>query len=147
MWSSGSRTEERCKVRRPHSTLGSVFLKKLLLHWKNMVWWQTYFCRNLDCSNMKQSEKNTLGKFWQMINICFLLGFFGEWDWWAKNCELNFHKAICPIAAGLYRQIQFTVQLRKLNSPSHPAVQQMWIKTRYLGNIYEHALKMKRVSK
>ena len=48
---------------------------------KNMVWRQTYFCRNLDCSNMKQSEKNTLGKFLQMINICFLLGFFGEEDW------------------------------------------------------------------
>ena len=71
---------------------------------------------------MKQSEKNTLGKFLQMINICFLLGFFGEEDWQAKNCEFNFLKTICPIAAGLYRQIQFTVQLRKLNSPSHPAV-------------------------
>ena len=27
MWSSGSRTEERCKVRRPHSTLGLVCIE------------------------------------------------------------------------------------------------------------------------
>ena len=79
-------------------------------------------------SRVQRKENCIRISFCEWLKYVSLMG-FGEWDWWSEKCEFNFLKIIRPIAAGLYRQIQFTVQLRKLKSPSHPAVQQMWIKS------------------
>ena len=97
-------------------------LRSLNLHWKKWRLKNDFFSR-------VQRKENCISiSFCEWLKYVSLMG-FGEWDWWSEKCEFNFLKIIRPIAAGLYRQIQFTVQLRKLKSPSHPAVQQMWIKS------------------